>query len=661
VTGAAYPPPAIAISPLSEDFGYIQIGTTANRTFYVTNSGGGTLTGTASVSAPYTVTSGASYSLGEGSSQAVVVQYSPTAVGTNNNTVSFTGGSGATASVAGAAYPPPAIAVTPTSLDFRYLLVDGTRDLSLYVTNTGGGRLIGSATATAPYSILSGADYDLGTKQGQTVVVRYNPTSAGTNLSQVLLSGGGGASVSLRGVAVESGVNTPPELPQQPDQTVNELTALVVTNTATDNDLPPNVLTYELVGAPSGATIDSEGVIHWTPTEAEGPGNYTITTVVKDDSLLDPLSATNSFKVTVLEVNQAPVLPAQADRTINEGTALVVVNTASDPDIPANPLTYHLLGAPAGATIDSNGVIRWTPSSAQSGNSYVITTIVNDNGTPNLTMRNSFTVTVQDVNNAPVLPAQNNQTIAELTTLRVVNTATDSDVPADHLVYVLTSAPQGASIDATGVITWTPDESQGPGTNQFTTVVTDDGTPPRSATNTFEVVVTEVNTAPVLPEQVDRTMTVLEQLTVTNTATDADIPANSLSYQLIDPPAGAAINANGVITWTPGDAQGPSTNLFTTVVLDNGVPALAATNTFNVVVNRPLLPPDVAIALPSTNGMVITIDGQTGVDYTVLGSTNLSDWFPLAVYTNVTTVPFEYTDTNAVSGTLFYRVRVSVP
>ena len=53
-------------------------------------------------------------------------------------------------------------------------------------------------------------------------------------------------------------------------------------------------------------------------------------------------------------------------------------------------------------------------------------------------------------------------------------------------------------IDTNGVITWTPTEAQGPGTNTITTVVTDNGVPPLSVTNSFVVIVTEVNSAPVL-------------------------------------------------------------------------------------------------------------------------------------------------------------------
>ena len=73
-----------------------------------------------------------------------------------------------------------------------------------------------------------------------------------------------------------------------------------------------------------------------------------------------------------------------------------------------------------------------------------------------------------------------------------------------------------------------------------------------------------------LTAQTNRTIAELTLLTVTNAASDGDIPANALTYQLINPPAGAVIDTNGVITWTPTEAQGPGTNTITTVVTDNG-------------------------------------------------------------------------------------------
>src|SRR5262249_45172780 len=106
----------------------------------------------------------------------------------------------------------------------------------------------------------------------------------------------------------------------------------------------------------------------------------------------------------------------------------------------------------------------------------------------------------------------------------------------------------------------------GPSTNTITTVVTDNGFPPMSATNSFTVVVTEVNSAPVLPLQTNRTIAALSIMTVTNTANDPDVPANALTYTLLAAPTNATISANGVITWMPNASQALTTNTFTTRV-----------------------------------------------------------------------------------------------
>src|SRR5205814_922198 len=156
------------------------------------------------------------------------------------------------------------------------------------------------------------------------------------------------------------------------------------------------------------------------------------------------------------------------------------------------------------------------------------------------------------------------RTINELTLLTVTNRATDSDLPAQALTYQLLSPPAGASIDTNGVITWTPMEAQGPSANTITTIVTDNGVPPASATNTFTVTVNEVNSSPVLAAQPNYTIAAQTLLTVINTATDSDLPANTLGYTLLSAPTNAAISSEGVITWTPGAAQDRSTNTFTT-------------------------------------------------------------------------------------------------
>ncbi|MBI4323715.1 MAG: hypothetical protein HY674_00455, partial [Chloroflexi bacterium] len=94
-----------------------------------------------------------------------------------------------------------------------------------------------------------------------------------------------------------------------------------------------------------------------------------------------------------------------------------------------------------------------------------------------------------------------------------------------------------------------------------------------------------VNTAPVLAAIGNQTINEGATLTLTASATDADSPANTLTYSLVSPPAGATINPlTGVFSWTPTTAQSPSTNTITVKVMDNGSPSLSDTKSFTVVV-----------------------------------------------------------------------------
>jgi hypothetical protein len=326
----------------------------------------------------------------------------------------------------------------------------------------------------------------------------------------------------------------------------------------------------------------------WTPTEAQGPSTNLITVRVTDNGA-PPSSDTRSFTVVVTEANSAPVLTVPTDRTVTELSTLTVTNRASDPDLPANTLNFTLVSAPAGVNLDpSSGVLTWTPTEAQGPSTNLITVRVTDNGAPQSSDTRSFTVVVTEVNSAPVLAVPTDQTVTELNTLTVTNSASDVDLPANSLTFSLVSAPAGVNLNAnSGVLTWTPTGAQGPSTNLITVRVTDNGAPPSSDTRSFTVVVAEANTAPVLTVPPDQTVTELSTLTVTNFAGDADLPVNSLTFSLVLAPVGVNLDpSSGVLTWTPTEAQGPSTNLITVRVTDNGAPQLSDTRSFTVVVTE---------------------------------------------------------------------------
>ena len=288
-------------------------------------------------------------------------------------------------------------------------------------------------------------------------------------------------------------VNVAPVLAAIGNKSGNELTNIGFTATATDTDLPANTLSYSLVGAPAGASINpTTGVFTFTPTEAQGPGNYTFDVRVTDNGSPN-LNDSETITVTVNEVNVAPVLGAIGNKSGNELTNIGFTATATDSDLPANTLTFSLVGAPAGASINpTTGVFSFTPTEAQGPGSYTFDVRVTDNGSPNLSDSETITVTVNEVNVAPVLAAIGNSTIDEETLYTFTATATDADLPANTLTFSLVGAPTGASITPGGVFTWTPTEAQGPGSYTFDVRVTDNGSPNLNDSETITLTVSEV-------------------------------------------------------------------------------------------------------------------------------------------------------------------------
>jgi len=463
-------------------------------------------------------------------------------------------------------------------------------------------------------------------------------------------------------------VNRAPTLTMPTNQTINELTTMSVYASASDPDIPTNTLTFALVSAPSGVNINpNTGLITWTPSEAQGPSTNTITVKVTDSNPWaineNQLSTTNSFVVVVKEVNSAPVLPAQTNRTINELTLLVVTNTATDSDIPVNTLTYQLVNPPAGATISTNGIITWTPSESQGPGTYTITTVVTDNGTPQLSATNAFNVTVNEINLPPVLNMPPNTNINELATLTVTVSATDTDVPTNTLCFSLISPPTGMVINTnSGLITWTPTEAQGPSTNIITVVVTDRNTnavnaQQLSATNSFTVIVNEVNSPPVLTLPANQIVHAGTYISLNATASDPDIPPNAFGFALLSGPTGLTVGTEGLITWQTTDAHAGTTNTVTVRVTDNGAPPLSSTNSFVItVLGRPVI-----TSIKRSNELVtLTWTAISGTVYRVQYKTNLTDSTWSAVPGDVTASgpTASKTDNTGNTQRRFYRVIV---
>lgn len=103
----------------------------------------------------------------------------------------------------------------------------------------------------------------------------------------------------------------------------------------------------------------------------------------------------------------------------------------------------------------------------------------------------NFTINAAATNHPPAFTPMGDKAVVVTNLLSFKVSATDTDLPSQTLTFNLEpAAPADASIDSSsGDFTWTPAEGPTPRTNQISVRVTDDGSPPLSATNSFQVIV----------------------------------------------------------------------------------------------------------------------------------------------------------------------------
>ena len=323
-------------------------------------------------------------------------------------------------------------------------------------------------------------------------------------------------------------VNDPPVLTSIHDQQVAEDFNLTLALQVDDSDTGTVFTFTAAVSTPNVTASINGNQLTLTPAR-DWHGTAVVTVTVIDDSSAANDRSNRSFTLTVLPVNDSPVITPIGPQTFAEDTTQVISVAAFDPDS-TGPFGY------TASSSDTNLVARFTDSQLVlvgganwHGSANVSISVDDQSGATNSIGSIDIAVTVTPVNDPPVLPPLLNRTILEDTALTLTLAGSDID-GTDTLSYGAIIAANTVSAQVNGnQITLTPAANWNGSTR--VAVVVDDNSGALNArfTNSFTLTVTPVNDAPVIQLIFDSVVAEDNQLLISLQATDAD--GDSVSFQ----------------------------------------------------------------------------------------------------------------------------------
>ncbi len=434
----------------------------------------------------------------------------------------------------------------------------------------------GDALAYSASNLPTGATFDPGTGRF-TWTPGFDQAGSYPNVLFTATDNGSPPLSASEEITITVGnVNRPPILNPVGNKTVDEGQLLEITITATDPD--GDVLTYSASNLPAGSSFNPVNQkFTWTPDFTQA-ANYDLLFTVTDNGT-HPMSTSETITITVGNVNRPPVLARIGDKTISEGQLLQFTITATDPD--GDPLAYSASNLPSGATFDPiTQTFSWSPTYDQAGNYPEVRFTVTDSGIPPASASEAITITVGNVNRPPALASIGNKTANEGELLEFTITATDPD--GDVLTYSASNLPAGAIFDP-GIqkFRWIPTYDQAGTYSNIQFTATDNGSPNELDFDVIEIIVGNVNRAPVFTPLGTQSILENQLLQFYVTATDPD--GNAFTYSAGLLPNGASFDASGrLFSWRPDSAQA-GTYAVAFYATDNGSPP--TTGRLDVVIN----------------------------------------------------------------------------
>ena len=341
-------------------------------------------------------------------------------------------------------------------------------------------------------------------------------------------------------------VNDAPIISGTPSTNVYEDSAYNFTPTGSDVDVGDS-LTFSITNKPTWASFDtSTGILSGVPGNSDIGSTANIVISVSDGMLTTSLP---SFTLTVnnANANNAPTIFGIPNTSVNEDSAYNFTPTASDVDV-GDILTFSIINKPTWASFDtSTGILSGVPNNSHVGSTTSIEISVSD--TVLTASLSSFTLTVNNINDAPIISGTPNNSVNEDSLYNFTPSASDVDV-GDILAFSITNKPKWVSFNsATGRLSGVPNNSH-VGTTLNIVVSVSDGVITNSL-SPFNLTVNNVNDAPVISGSPATSVSENEPYLFIPNTSDIDL-GDTLTFSITNKPAWATFDpTTGTLSGLP--------------------------------------------------------------------------------------------------------------
>ena len=498
---------------------------------------------------------------------------------------------------------------------------------------------------------------------------------AGSGLADITLA----VEANVTSMAASASSNAAPSDLLISSSTLDENSAGSVTFTGVDDST--SAFTFALSGEDAASfTIDSAtGVVTLVSTaDYETKSSYSIIITIKDDAAV-PLSYSESFTLTVNDIDEAPTLTATGGTVVEDSGSYVVSGTLAGVDPEGGDLTYNaetFSGQYGDLKLDSStGAYTYTLNNDSAavqalGADETLTetfSVSVSDGTATTSENLSFTITgVADTSLASPTAGALTEDDAKTT---VAGTLTGTDPEGDTLTYAIAGSIEVDGVyTATGTYgtltvnktsgdyTYTLDNSDadtdaiaaGSTVDETFTVRTTDGS--NRASQVLTITITGTNDTPVLTVPSGGSLTEgASTTTVTDTLSATDAEAGSLTFSIIGETASAGVYS---VTGTYGSISlNASTGAYTYTLNNSDADTVALTGADSVTETFSVAVED-ADGASATGSLSFSIAGS-GITITTIetdnkvNATEASDGFTISGRGNVgetLTLSFSTTD-----------------